>query len=189
MRITEIKNDLLSIGEDIADMEITLIALGGLPLKWHLFNTIILNNDKIPGFEELLTRCSQEETRMMEMDMPSNRNDPTSFSTHAKKKNNSSSKKQCQGRQGFKNGRKGRCFICNKFGHYARECPSRRDTPHDDDNHKNNNFRGNNTQRNYRFNDKGKRNAPATQHGNGQPPKRSRSSKYDESNVVDNKQK
>ena len=31
MRIIEIKNDLLSIGEVIADQELTLISLGGLP--------------------------------------------------------------------------------------------------------------------------------------------------------------
>ena len=60
MRITEIKNDLLSIGEAIADRELTLIALGGLPREWHVFNTTILNNNMIPGFEELLTKCSQE---------------------------------------------------------------------------------------------------------------------------------
>lgn len=154
-----------------------------------MFNTTILNNDRIPGFEELLTRCSQEETRMMELDMPSNRNDPIAFSAHAKKKNNASSKNQYQGRPSFKNGRKGRCFICNKFGHYARECHNRRDTPHDDDNHNNNNFRGNNNQRNGKFNNRGKRNAPATQHGNGRPPKGSRNYRYDESNVVENKQK
>ena len=47
MRITEIKNDLLSIGEAIADRELTFIALGGLPHEWHMFNTTILNNDKI----------------------------------------------------------------------------------------------------------------------------------------------
>ena len=58
MRITMKKNDLLSIGEVIADRGLTLIALGGLPREWHVFNTTILNNDKIPGFEELLTRCT-----------------------------------------------------------------------------------------------------------------------------------
>ena len=154
-----------------------------------MFNTTILNNDKILGFEELSTRCSQEETRMMELDMPSNRNDPIAFSTHAKKKNNAGSKRQCQGRPGFKNGRKGRCFICNKFDHYARVCPNRRDTPHDDDNNNNNNFRGNNNQRNGRFNNREKRNAPTPLQGNGCFPKRSRNTKYDESNVVDSKQK
>ena len=42
MRIIEIKNDLLSIGEVIADRELTLIALGGLPSAWYVF---ILNNN------------------------------------------------------------------------------------------------------------------------------------------------
>jgi len=70
MRITQVKNGLLSIGEVIADRELTLIALGGLPRSWNVFNTTILNNDRKPGFNELLTRCTQEETRMMERDKP-----------------------------------------------------------------------------------------------------------------------
>jgi len=165
MRITKIKNDL-SIGEVIANRELTLISLGGLSHEWHVFNITILNNNRIPSFAKLLTRCSQEETRMMEMDMPSNRNEPTAFSMHAKKNNNAGSKKQCQGRLRLKNGRKGRCFICNKFGHYDKKCPNRRDMPHDDDNHDHNNSRGNNNQRNGRFNNKGKRNTSTTQLGN-----------------------
>eukprot|EP00253_Pinus_taeda_P002410 PITA_02410 len=186
MGITEIKNDFLSIGEAIADRELTLIALGGLPPEWHVLNTTILNNDKIIGFEELLTRCSQEETRMMELEMPSNRDNPTAFSAHAKRKNNADSKKKSQGRSRFKNGRKGRCFVCNKFGHYARECPIRRGTSHDDDH---NHSRGNNNNhRNGRFNNKGKRNASATQLGNDRASKRIRNSRHDESNVVNSKQ-
>lgn len=94
MRITEIKNDFLSIGEFIVDREFILIALRGLPCEWHLFNTTIFNNDRISGFYELLTRCTQEEIRMMERDMPSNRNEPIAFFAHAKK-NNVGSKKQC----------------------------------------------------------------------------------------------
>ena len=49
MRITKIKNDLLSIGEVVGDRELTLIALGGLTREWDVFNTTILNNDRI-GF-------------------------------------------------------------------------------------------------------------------------------------------
>ena len=39
---------------------------------------------------------------MMERYKPSNSNDPTTFSTHAKKKNNVCPKKKGQGRKGFK---------------------------------------------------------------------------------------
>ena len=86
--ITEIKNDLLSIGEVVGDRELTLIALGGLTREWGVFNTTILNNDKISGYDELLARCTQEEIRMMERDKPSNGNNPTAFFAHSKRKNN-----------------------------------------------------------------------------------------------------
>ena len=51
LRITEIKNDLLSIREVIPDRELTITTLGGLPPEWYIFRTTILNNDRIPGFE------------------------------------------------------------------------------------------------------------------------------------------
>ena len=118
---------------------------------------------------------------MMERDHPSNGNGggPTSFVSHAQKRNNGGPRNQNHGRTGPK-GRKGRCYTCNTFGHYERECPNRRDSPRDDDN---NNSRGNG--KNNRF--KGKRKAPFDRSGNGQPFKRSRNSRYDESNVFDNK--
>ena len=137
----------------------------------------------ILDFDELLTRCTQEETRMMERDHPfnGNRRDPTALAARAKKKNHGGPRNQNHGRAGPR-GRKGRCYTCNKSGHYARECPNRRDSPRDDDN---NNLRGNGNQRNNRF--KGKRKAPSDRSGNGQPFNGSRNSRYGESNVVDNK--
>ena len=147
-----------------------------------MFNTT-QENDRIPRFDELLARCTQEEIRMMERDKPSNGNNPIAFSAHVKRKNNVGPRRQGQGfKPRFKEGRKGRCFYCNKFGHFARQCPHKKDTPRDFDNH-NNNFKGNGNQRNNNFNHKGKRNAPAAQNGNGRPPKKSRNFKYEEVNV------
>eukprot|EP00253_Pinus_taeda_P032333 PITA_32333 len=160
LKITEIKNDLLSIGEIISNRELNITTLGGLQLEWYIFRATILNSDRILGFEELMSRCIQEETRMLEQKMPSNRGNPTAFSTHAKKRNNVGSKGHFNGKPGSKGGKKGRCFACNKFGHCARESPNRRDTSHDDDlNHS----------RGY-FNDR-------------------RNDRYEESNVVSDKQK
>ena len=64
LRLIEVKNDLLSIGEVIPDREMALTTLGGPPSKWYIFRTTLLNNNVIPRFEELMTRCIQEETRM-----------------------------------------------------------------------------------------------------------------------------
>jgi len=117
-----------------------------------------INNDLIPGFEELMSRCIQEETRMVEQEMPSSKYNPTAFSSDAKRRNNSGSKGHFKGKTGSKGGRKGRCFIFNKFGHYARECPNKKNTSHDDD--KNHSWgNSNHNQRNGRFNGKGNRNA------------------------------
>eukprot|EP00253_Pinus_taeda_P001532 PITA_01532 len=70
LRIIEIKNDLLSIGKTITDREMVLTTLGGLPFEWYVFRTTLLNNNVIPGFEELMARCIQEETRVEEQEMP-----------------------------------------------------------------------------------------------------------------------
>jgi len=123
LRITEIKNDLLSIGETITDREMALTTLGGLPSEWYVFRTTLLNNNVIPSFEELMARCIQEQTRVEEQEMPLPKGPPTAFSSHAKKRNNTGSKSK------RKAGRKGRCFICNKAG----ECPDRKGSHQDND--------------------------------------------------------
>ena len=61
-----------------------LTALGGLSSEWHVFNTTILNNNVIPDFNEVLSRCVQEETRMKEYENEGN----VAFTARAMKKNN-----------------------------------------------------------------------------------------------------
>jgi len=116
-----------------------------------MFRTTLLNNNVIPGFEELMARCIQEETRVAKEEMPLPKGPPAAFSSHSKKRNNYGSKLKIK--VGPKGGRKGRCYICNKVSHYARECPDRKDSHHDDDQ---NPSHGN--QRNGKINRKGKRN-------------------------------
>ena len=104
LRITEIKNDILSIGEAITDREMALTTLGGLPSEWYVFRTTLLNNNVIPGFEELMARCIQEETREEVQEMPMPKGPPAAFSSHAKKRNNSGTKSK--GKSGPKARRK-----------------------------------------------------------------------------------
>eukprot|EP00253_Pinus_taeda_P014766 PITA_14766 len=82
LRITEIKNDLLSIGEVIPDREMALTTLGGLPSEWYIFKNTLLNNNIILGFEELMARCIQEEARMEEHEMPTVKGHLAAFSSH-----------------------------------------------------------------------------------------------------------
>lgn len=50
-----------------------------LSRAWDVFSTIIFNSDRILSFDELLARCTEEETRMMERDKPSNGSELTTF--------------------------------------------------------------------------------------------------------------
>ena len=110
--------------------------------------------------------------------MPILKGHPSAFSSHTKRRNNSGAKFKGNARP--KGGRKGRCYNCNKTGHYAREFPDKRDSHRDDDK---NPSQGN--QRNGRSNGRGKRSAG--NQGRGQPFKKARNSRY-ESNTVNNKQ-
>ena len=115
-----------------------------------------------------MARCIQEETREEEQEMPMPKGPPAAFSCHAKRRNNSGSKSK--GKDGSKGGRKGRCYICDEAGHYARKCPDRKYSHWDDDQ---NPFDGN--QRNDKFSSKGKRRAG--NQGRGQPFKKARKSR------------
>jgi len=121
----------------------------------------------------------------MERDKSNDGNEPTAFSAHAKRKNDVGPRRQSQGsKKGFKGRGKGRCYNCNRFSHYARECPHKKNAPRND-NRNNNNFKSNGNQRNNRDNNKGKRNALVARERNSQPPKKTRNAKYNESNVVE----
>ena len=48
----------------------------------------------IPSFEELMARCIQEQTRVEEHEIPLPKGPPVTFSSHAKKRNNSNRKER-----------------------------------------------------------------------------------------------
>jgi len=74
------------------DWEMALMTLGGLPSEWYVFRTTLLNYNVIPGFKELMARCIQEETREEVQEIPMPKGPHVSFSSHAKKRNNSETK-------------------------------------------------------------------------------------------------
>ena len=110
LKLTEIRDNLLAIGETIVDREMVLTTLGGLPSEWHVFNTTILNNNVIPDFEKVISRCVQEETRMKEYENEGN----VAYAAHSRKKNFGGPKNK--GKAGAQ-GKKGKCFTYHRPGH------------------------------------------------------------------------
>jgi hypothetical protein len=68
MKITQIQDQLVAIGETVQDVELVNVALRGLPRSWEPFVQGICARDKLPDFDRLWTDCIQEETRLVSRD-------------------------------------------------------------------------------------------------------------------------
>jgi hypothetical protein len=65
MRITYLRDQLSTLGYEIGNQELSLIALGGLPNSWESFVQGISVRSKIPKLDCLRSYCLQEELRLM----------------------------------------------------------------------------------------------------------------------------
>ena len=160
-----------------------------LPPTWKSYRKRILHKNEDYSLEEIQKHIRIEEESICRDKLVEGSNGETSKENavsqpkHPKNKGKKGNKKPLGPKTNpnkFK-GEKGSCFVCGKEGHYARECPHKKNFPRDDDN---NNFKGNGNgnQRNNGFNYKRKRNALAARNRNrnGRPPKRTRNVRYDE---------
>lgn len=65
MRITELRDQLSTIGHLIDNKELMLMAPNGLPTSWESFIQGISTRSKLPKFDRLKTDCIQEEYRLI----------------------------------------------------------------------------------------------------------------------------
>lgn len=63
--ITELRDQLSTIGYENDSKELSLIALGGLPNSWESFIQGINARPKLPKLDQLRFVCLQEEARQM----------------------------------------------------------------------------------------------------------------------------
>lgn len=141
IRIYQLKDQLLTFEEPMFDRDGMLVALGGLPLIRETFITTIRKNDKFPTFDELIGKCTQEETRMIfrGRSQKHEKGEPTTFLLEARRgKEEEAHLIQESLLQNFRtliedlfwdsNRRFKReltqfeCYNFHKHGHYARDC-------------------------------------------------------------------
>jgi hypothetical protein len=137
MKMSEIRDQLGAIGEIISDRELVLTTLNNLPKHWEPFLQSISGREKLPTFDRLWTDCTQEEIRLRARgveDFPPD--DNHALALHTKK----GGRFKRNFRQTFKDEKtssasgydqrrdmsKIQCFRCDKYGHYARNCPTRK---------------------------------------------------------------
>jgi hypothetical protein len=64
-KVSEIRDQLKAIGDEVSDAELVTISLNGLPISWEPFIQSICGRKKLPKFDNLWSDCVQEETRML----------------------------------------------------------------------------------------------------------------------------
>ena len=65
MRISELKNQLSTIGDPISDKELVMNTFNGLPSSWEAFIQSLFGQPKLPMFDRIWVVCMQEETRLV----------------------------------------------------------------------------------------------------------------------------
>ena len=70
MRVSQLRDQLLAIGESVDDGELVSIALNDLPTSWEPFIQGVCAQAKLPSFDRLWTNCVQEEGRIMNKSGP-----------------------------------------------------------------------------------------------------------------------
>jgi hypothetical protein len=141
MKITQIQDQLTTIGETVQDVELVNVALRGLPRSWEPFVQGICARDKFPDFDRLWTDCIQEETQLVSRDdmdgvVKSSSDENQALAAHTRKgRRGSPDRRGPSGRRDSpereaspeprwkKDLSKIRCFECHDFGHYASQCP------------------------------------------------------------------
>jgi hypothetical protein len=135
MKLSEIKEQLETIGEIMSDREIVLTTLQNLPKSWEPFIQSISGREALPTFDRLWTYCTQEELRLRNIGVEDSSEENHALALHTKKggRFKRNFKQTFKGEKPPSNSGYQRryaseiqCFKCDKYGHIARNCPTRK---------------------------------------------------------------
>jgi hypothetical protein len=137
MKMSEIRDQLGAIGEIISHRELVLTTLNNLPKHREPFLQSISGREKLPNFDHLWTNCTQEEIRLIARGVEDSPHDDNhSLALHTKKggrnkrnfkqtlRDDKTSSTSCYDER--KDMSKIQCFRCDKYGHFVRNCPTRK---------------------------------------------------------------
>jgi hypothetical protein len=137
MKMSEIKDQLGAIGEIISNKELVLTTLNNLPKHWEPFLQSINGREKLRTFDRLWTDCTQEEIKLIARGVEdSPHEDNHALTLHTKK----GGRNKRNFKQTFKDEKTSsassydqrndmsniQCFRCDKYGHFARNCPTKK---------------------------------------------------------------
>ena len=127
-RVSQIKEQLEAVDEEVENAEIVMTTLNCLPRTSDSFIQGICARKKLVKFSRLWEECSQEEARIAAREEKIGSEDQDlivqykknirDYHHHSKGKHPPSRKNQL------------RCYTCDEIGHFAKDCPKRKRNPH-----------------------------------------------------------
>ena len=131
-RVSQIKEKLEVVEEEVENGEIVMTTLNGLPRSWDSFIQGICARRKLIIFSRLWEECSQEEARIVAQEEKMG-NEYQALTAHTKKirrdYHHPKGKHSHQKYNPIRYSRylsKLKCYTCDERGHFARNCPMKK---------------------------------------------------------------
>lgn len=121
-KFAETVNKLAEMDITINDELKSIMLLSSLPNSWENFVVAIETRDTLPTFETVKVKLLEEGARKQERD--DREGSVQAVYVHTKL-HGTAKQKQREENNLEKHSFKGKCYICEKFGHRARECPNK----------------------------------------------------------------
>ena len=119
--VSQIKEQLEAIDEEVENADIVMTTLNGLPRSWDSFIQGICARKKLVKFNRLWEECSQEEAWIAALEENMG-NEDQALTVHSKK-----GRREKHYHQGKHSQQKGssklRCYTCDEIRHFARNYP------------------------------------------------------------------
>ena len=131
-KISQIRDQLQVAGVRVDEDDLIQTVFDGLPSSWETFLSSVTRRENQPDFQRLWHDCLQEEGRIQIKSGPP-KEDHAALATKFSKRKRSFAPKKFQKDKtsaGFKGKKfdisKVRCFSCQKLGHFAKDCRSKK---------------------------------------------------------------
>ena len=135
-RVSQIKEQLEAMDEEVENAEIVMTTLNGLPKTWDSFVQGIYARKKLVKFNRLWEEFSQEEARIATREEKMGSEDQALTVQSKKSRRDHHHHHHSKGKHSSYKKSQLRCYTCDEIGHFAKDCPRNKRNSHKKKNNK-----------------------------------------------------